>query len=169
MLCRLVNSFKVSSLVNRSFHLANLNQIKSIEKIEDKKTNTLIIEGNYIQENDKNHLKFDTHGHDTVCSFCKLEKMGIYVQHQDVLVLKQFLKEDGTLLPRKVTQLCYKQYKKLRVIVKHAKIAGLLMNLQPSLLSSQKPNTNPELRMDDLKWNRHYKDYEVLKQKMKYL
>lgn len=168
MLHRLVTYFKPSTL-NRQFHLATLKQIKSIEKIDDKKSNTLIIEGKYIQEDDKNLLRYDSNNNNNVCSFCKLEKLGIYVQHQDVLVLRQFLKDDGTLLPRKVTNLCNKQYKKLRAIVKHAKNSGLLMNLQQSLLNGQKPKTNPELRMEDLKWNRYYDDYEVLKRTQKYL
>jgi ribosomal protein S18 len=167
MLRRLVTSIKPSA-PNRSFHLATLNQIKSIEKIEDKKSNALIIEGKYLQENDKNLFKYDDSAETIECPLSKLEKMGIYVQHYDVLILRQFLKEDGTLLPRKVTNLCFKQYKKLRVLVKHAKNAGLLMNLQPNLLNGQKPSMNPELRMEDLKWNRHYDDYEVLKRTQKY-
>jgi small subunit ribosomal protein S18 len=155
----------------RSFYLQAASLAKTIEKSEDKKNNVTIIEGKYLDdasESDKSSFKYEHDSH-SACALCKLEKMDIYVQHTDVLILRQFLKDDGTLLPIKVTQLCKKQYDKLRVIARQAHRAGLLMNLQPPYLNGEKRTMDPHKRPEDLKWNRYYDDYEILKKTNKFL
>lgn len=155
----------------RSYHISTINNIKSISIVEDESKKSITIEGKYLTESElenKNLLKFPD-DHETRCSFCKLEKHGIYVQYTDVLVLRQFLREDGTVLPKKITGLCKRQQTKLYVLVKHANNAGLILNLQQPLLNGQKPNIDPEKRREHLKWNNSYDTYEELRRKYKYL
>jgi len=172
MLRTVLSSLKSQQIVfARPFYLQAASLAKTIEKNVDKKNNAIVIEGKYLDdtnESDKNSFKYEQDSH-SACALCKLEKMNIYVQHTDVLILRQFLKDDGTLLPLKATQLCKNQYKKLRVIARQAHRAGLLMNLQPPYLNGEKRTMDPHKRPEDLKWNRYYDDYEILKRANKYL
>ena len=170
----------------RSFHVCLVNGLKKIEKKLDKDKNTITIEGKYLDETSPATsafsnvvMKFDeatsenvdhAHRHSTrPCSLCELEKRGIYVQYKDVLILRQFLTDDGTVLPTKVTGLCYRQQKKVLVMTKHAKIAGLILNLQPKLLDGSEPDTDQRRRFEHLKWNTYFEDYEMMIRKNKYL
>lgn len=46
---------------------------------------------------------------------------------QDVLILSQFLRADGCLLPRRVTGVCWGQQQRLKMLVNKAQRAGLYM------------------------------------------
>lgn len=94
-------------------------------------------------------------------------------------------------MPRKITGLCKKQHRKLLVLAKHvnliesnifsfiffnflfcltkARLAGLTLNLQPSLLDGSKPLSDPRKRPEYLKWNHYFDDYETMKKQFKYL
>ena len=150
-----------------------VNNLKKIEKTEDKANKIITIEGKELNEDNKNVLKFTDHldGKHTMkpCAFCELEKKGVYIQYTDVLVLRQFLTNDGHVLARKITGLCKKQHRKLLVIVKHAKIAGLILNLQPKLIDGSESSTDPRLRFQHLKWNTYFENYETLARRSKYL
>ncbi|XP_056424658.1 39S ribosomal protein S18a, mitochondrial [Hyla sarda] len=58
---------------------------------------------------------------------------------QDVLVLSQFIRSDGGMLPRKVTGLCTEEHKKVEACVKMAHRAGLFPDHRPKLQEGQKP------------------------------
>ena len=161
-----------NQLQRRAFHLTAQKKIKEIVINENKDKNEIIIEGKYLDEVELTKteiLRFPEDDHKTKCAFCKLEKQGVYVQYTDTLVLRQFLREDGTILPKKVTGLCKKQQSKLHTIVKHAKAAGLLMNLQPPLLNGSLPSLDQEKRNEHLKWNNAYENYEKLRRTKKYI
>lgn len=157
-------------------HMAPVMRLKAIEITEDKQKKQLTIEGKYLNpeetmgskvldlETNKSQEKFLR-----PCSFCELEKKNIYVQHTDVLVLRQFLTEDGQVLNKKITGLCKKQQRKLLVLVKQAKTCGLLMNLQPRLLDGSMPSTDTKSRPGYLKWNAYYDNYEEYIRKNKYI
>ncbi|XP_025936985.1 39S ribosomal protein S18a, mitochondrial isoform X4 [Apteryx rowi] len=51
----------------------------------------------------------------------------------DVLLLSQFIRSDGGMLPRKITGLCLEEHKKIAVCVQMAHRAGLLPNHRPLL------------------------------------
>uniref|UniRef100_M3XKW2 Mitochondrial ribosomal protein S18A n=1 Tax=Latimeria chalumnae TaxID=7897 RepID=M3XKW2_LATCH len=51
----------------------------------------------------------------------------------DVLLLSQFIRSDGGLLPRRLTGLCYEEHKKIEVCVQMAQRAGLLPDHKPQL------------------------------------
>ena len=173
----------------RPFHFCLVDRIKKIEKTINKEKNLVTIEGKYLEESDfgkeqilpfNNNLKLQLTSenksssaeHEDIsrpCSFCELEKKDIYVQYTDVLILRQFLTDDGNVLPRKVTGLCFRQHKKLLAITKHAKIAGLILNLQPKLIDGTEADANPRNRFQFLKWNTYFDDYEKLKRTKKYI
>ncbi len=97
------------------------------------------------------------------------EKRDIYVQHTDVLILRQFLKDDGEPLSRKVTGLCKRQQRKLVVIAKHARQAGLTLSLTKTLLDGSKPSPDPRKRYQHQKWNTYFDDFEYMKRNFKYI
>ena len=93
-------------------------------------------------------------------------------------------------MPRKVTGLCLKQQRKLKVIAKHvcfisfrnkykfkiyflfklkANLAGLTLNLQTNLIDGTKPSSDPRKRSEYLKWNHYFDDYEIMRKQFKYL
>ena len=156
----------------RQVHLTSANKIKEIVVSEDNNKKLITIEGKYLDEVELTKasvLKFPDEDKKTPCAFCKLEKQGVYVQYTDVLVIRQFLREDGTVLPTKITGLCKKQQRKLHVLVKHANTAGLIMNLQPPLINGKKPVIDQQKRFEHLKWNNAFDSYEKLRQTKKYL
>lgn len=161
----------------RSISVSTVLNLKRIEKTEDKAKKNIVIEGKYINPEEKFKAKVlnlnDTDNQDSgevrPCAFCELEKKDIFVQYTDVLVLRQFLTEEGQVLPRKVTGLCKKQQRKLLVLTKLAKQAGLILNLQPSFLDGTKPSADPSQRINHMKWNAYYDDYETMLRTKKYL
>lgn len=177
------NSLKVplSPFLNqtRQIGMSRVLNLKKIEKTEDKNSNTITIEGKYLDSkeifgsqvlklvSDENHE--ETGQVLRPCVFCELEKRDIKVQYTDVLVLRQFLTESGQILPRKVTGLCKKQHRKIVVLTKQAKHAGLILNLQPTLLDGTKPSTDYTKRFKYLKFNTYFDDYETMKRNKKFL
>ncbi len=90
----LVKQFGQRLLISRAaIHLSSFNQLKKIEKTQDPKTNTTIIEGKYIETDKSKVINFNSNTSEPLrpCAFCELEKRNIYVQHTDVLILRQFL------------------------------------------------------------------------------
>lgn len=58
---------------------------------------------------------------DTFCPKCTL---GLEIKHTDVLILSQYLRSDGCLLPRRITGLCKVQQKHIGKLVTMAQKAG---------------------------------------------
>lgn len=48
------------------------------------------------------------------------------VKHTDVLILSQFVRSDGCMLPRRITGLCARQQKKIGKMVSMAQKAGMI-------------------------------------------
>lgn len=55
---------------------------------------------------------------------CPLCALGLDVKHTDVLILSQFMRSDGCMLPKRITGLCSKQQKKMSSLVTMAQKAG---------------------------------------------
>lgn len=55
------------------------------------------------------------------CYMCALD---LDVKHTDVLILSQFVRSDGCMLPRRITGLCRRQQKKIGKMVSMAQKAG---------------------------------------------
>jgi ribosomal protein S18 len=151
-------NFEVTYKQIRLFQLNSVNNLKKIEHIKDKVKNEIIIEGKYFLPTEPSKQLQYKHESQSACAFCKLEKMNIFVQHTDVLVLRQFLRDDGTILPASRTGLCRKQQIKLLTIVKQAKLSGLLVNKESLITINNIAATTKSVheREKDLKWNRYY-------------
>ncbi|XP_057180316.1 39S ribosomal protein S18a, mitochondrial [Triplophysa rosa] len=74
----------------------------------------------------------------------------------DVLLLSQFIRSDGGMLPRRVTGLCAQEHNKIAICVQMAHRAGLLPDHRPRLPEGHvpKPKPNPPL-------NRYLTRYSV--------
>lgn len=55
---------------------------------------------------------------------CYMCALGLDVKHTDVLILSQFVRSDGCMLPRRITGLCRRQQKKMGKLVTMAQKAG---------------------------------------------
>lgn len=59
---------------------------------------------------------------DKCCPVCA---SGLDVKHTDVLILSQFVRSDGCMLPKRVTGLCKSQQKRIGNLVTMAQKAGM--------------------------------------------
>ncbi|XP_015477052.1 39S ribosomal protein S18a, mitochondrial isoform X2 [Parus major] len=78
------------------------------------------------------------------CPICRWNLKHKY-DYVDVLLLSQFIRSDGGMLPRRVTGLCLEEHKKVAVCVQMAHRAGLLPNHRPPLPEghiAKKPKLN---------------------------
>ncbi|XP_071962349.1 large ribosomal subunit protein mL66-like [Antedon mediterranea] len=62
---------------------------------------------------------------------CPICRLNLRVTYKDVLILKQFVKEDGSMLPKRVTGVCNKQHNILVECIKRANKSGLLPDHKP--------------------------------------
>ncbi|XP_017350409.1 39S ribosomal protein S18a, mitochondrial isoform X1 [Ictalurus punctatus] len=76
--------------------------------------------------------------------------------YTDVLLLSQFIRSDGGMLPRRITGLCAQEHRKIAICVQMAHRAGLLPDHRPHLPEGHvpKPKPNPPL-------NRYLTRYSV--------
>lgn len=63
--------------------------------------------------------------------FCPECTLGLDIKHTDVLILSQYVRPDGCMLPRRVTGLCKRQQTRIGTMVTMAQRAGLMSNLTP--------------------------------------
>lgn len=83
--------------------------------------------------------------------FCPECTLGLEIKHTDVLILSQYLRTDGCMLPRRITGLCKRQQKKMSMLVAMAQKAGLMPNIGPA--SSKR---DPKVRYGWKKFNKYY-------------
>ncbi|XP_060650055.1 large ribosomal subunit protein mL66 [Drosophila nasuta] len=84
-------------------------------------------------------------------TFCPECTLGLEIKHTDVLILSQYVRSDGCMLPRRITRLCHRQQKKMGTLVTMAQKAGLMPNLAPSW--SKK---DPTKRFGWRKYNKYF-------------
>ncbi|XP_017891311.1 28S ribosomal protein S18a, mitochondrial [Ceratina calcarata] len=109
---------------NRNISLSATSRIKEI--IEKKEGKTLTIEAVIKpDENEKLFLK-PKNGACPICS------SGLDIKHTDVLILNQFVRSDGCILPRRITGLCKVQQKRISSLILMAQAAGLMLKRAPS-------------------------------------
>ncbi|XP_006148581.1 39S ribosomal protein S18a, mitochondrial isoform X3 [Tupaia chinensis] len=78
------------------------------------------------------------------CPICRWNLKHKY-NYEDVLLLSQFIRPHGGMLPRKVTGLCQEEHRKIEECVKMAHRAGLFPNHRPRLPEGFVPKTKPRL------------------------
>merc|ERR1712212_1160450 len=82
---------------------------------------------------------------------CPLTALNLDLKHTDVLILSQFLRNDGCMLPRRVTGLSTYWQRRVTLLVAMAQKAGLMPNLIPN--NSKK---DPRKRFGSKKYNRYF-------------
>ncbi|CAH2229249.1 28S ribosomal protein S18a, mitochondrial [Pararge aegeria] len=87
------------------------------------------------------------------CYMCALD---LDVKHTDVLILSQFVRSDGCMLPRRITGLCRRQQKKIGKMVSMAQKAGLMINLTPSYCKK-----DPKQRYAYKKFNTYFDEKTI--------
>ncbi|KAM3861660.1 large ribosomal subunit protein mL66 [Diretmus argenteus] len=74
--------------------------------------------------------------------------------YNDVLLLSQFIRSDGGMLPRRVTGLCLEEHRKIAICVQMAHRAGLLPDHRPKLPEGHVPKKpKPQLNRYLTRWS----------------
>ncbi|XP_071453836.1 large ribosomal subunit protein mL66 [Hetaerina americana] len=116
----------VAVFQHRGIFTSQAVQLKEI--VEKKEGKTLIIEGSIVPSIREPYL-LKVNENTGACPVCR---SGLDIKHTDVLILSQFLRHDGCMLPRRITGLCKKQQKRISVMVAMAQKAGLMPNIAPA-------------------------------------
>ena len=114
-------------------------QLKEIQENTD--GNTLVIKGVNVPSGREQFLLQNTNDTCPICS------SGLDIKHTDVLILSQFIRSDGCMLPRRITGLCRRQQKRMSTLVTMAQKSGLMPNLTPSY---SKKDPKKTLRMEEI-------------------
>ncbi|XP_038617291.1 39S ribosomal protein S18a, mitochondrial isoform X1 [Tachyglossus aculeatus] len=86
------------------------------------------------------------------CPICRWNLKHKY-NYEDVLLLSQFIRPHGGMLPRKMTGLCQEEHRKIEECVKMAHRAGLLPNHRPKLPEGFVPKSKPQLNRYLTRWS----------------
>ncbi|XP_046828900.1 39S ribosomal protein S18a, mitochondrial [Vespa crabro] len=143
----------IATNYNRAISLSATARIKEI--IEKKDGNNIIIESVIHPSKDEHLLMKFKEGACPICS------IGLDVKYTDVLILSQFVRSDGCMLPRRITGLCNTQQKRITTMVAMAQKAGLMSNLTPA-----RSKKDPTKRYHWKKFNTYYDEKTI---KYKYL
>ncbi|XP_063774954.1 large ribosomal subunit protein mL66 [Pseudophryne corroboree] len=98
------------------------------ELVEVKEGKVTTIEGRIIEEK----VGLTPPNPSGQCPICRWNLKHKY-DYLDVLVLSQFIRSDGGMLPRRVTGLCLEEQRKVEACVRMAHRAGLFPNHRPKL------------------------------------
>ncbi|KAI8129763.1 hypothetical protein FF38_14217 [Lucilia cuprina] len=88
--------------------------------------------------------------------FCPECTLGLELKHTDVLILSQYVRSDGCMLPKRITGLCHRQQKKIGTLVTMAQKAGLMPNLAP-----EKSKKDPKKRYGWKKFNKYFDEKTI--------
>uniref|UniRef100_A0A1B0ACB9 Large ribosomal subunit protein mL66 n=1 Tax=Glossina pallidipes TaxID=7398 RepID=A0A1B0ACB9_GLOPL len=145
ILLRLTTSIVKNSIGIRSINTTTTNLVKEIQQKQEK--TSLIFEG-IRKPSPRANLTLKE-----VCEpkFCPECTLGLDLKHTDVLILSQYVRSDGCMLPKRITGLCYRQQKKIGTLVTMAQKAGLMPNLAPA--GSKK---DPKRRFGWKKFNKYF-------------
>jgi len=87
---------------------------------------------------------------------CPLCQLNLDIKHTDVLILSQFLRSDGCMMPRRVTGVCRLQQRRLQQMVAMSQKAGLMPNLAPAW-----SKRDPKKRYGYKKFNQYYDETTI--------
>uniref|UniRef100_A0A5F5PV40 Large ribosomal subunit protein mL66 n=1 Tax=Equus caballus TaxID=9796 RepID=A0A5F5PV40_HORSE len=111
------------------------------EVVEIQEGKTTIIEGRITETPQESPLPPNPSGQCPICRWNLKHKYG----YEDVLLLSQFIRPHGGMLPRRITGLCQEEHRKIEECVKMAHRAGLLPNHRPRLPEGFIPKSKPQL------------------------
>ncbi|XP_075235686.1 mitochondrial ribosomal protein S18A [Lycorma delicatula] len=142
----------LSSFCNqsRSLSITPVSRVKEI--VVNKEGKNTIIEGVILPSPREGYMLKTLHLHEHEKEACPICRLNLDVKHTDVLILSQFIRSDGCMLPRRVTGLCRLQQKRVSKMVTMALKAGLMPNRAPA--NSKRDPSN----RDKFKKNHRYYD-----------
>ncbi|CAH2095955.1 unnamed protein product [Euphydryas editha] len=158
----LKNSYSLikNAIVSTSLRtLSTTNQLRLKEIREHKEGSTVVLEGVFVPSPRTEllvraeNVKESPHICPNTCYMCALD---LDVKHTDVLILSQFVRSDGCMLPRRITNLCPRQQKKIGKLVTMAQKAGLMINLTPSYCKK-----DPKKRYGFKKFNTYFDEKTI--------
>ncbi|XP_062953207.1 large ribosomal subunit protein mL66 isoform X2 [Cynocephalus volans] len=88
------------------------------------------------------------------CPICRWNLKHRY-NYEDILLLSQFIRPHGGMLPRRITGLCQEEHRKIEECVKMAHRAGLFPNHRPQLPEGFVPKSKPQLNRYLTRWSTH--------------
>ncbi|KAF4528139.1 hypothetical protein B566_EDAN011155 [Ephemera danica] len=148
----------INSLALKSLSTTASLRLKEI-RVEEREGKNLVIEGVYIEHP---RAQYMLKNHETQTDKCSICATGLEIKHTDVLILSQFLRPDGCMLPRRITGLCRRQQKSIGTMVSMAQKAGLMPNLAPAW--SKK---DPQKRSNWKKFNTYFDESTIFRPKPK--
>ncbi|XP_037084826.1 28S ribosomal protein S18a, mitochondrial-like [Pollicipes pollicipes] len=134
----------------RSLCTSPLVHVKKIVCAEE--DGNLTIEGR-IEPSPREGRVVSAHAGMCTCSLCQLN---LNIKHTDVLILSQFLRSDGCMMPRRVTGVCRLQQRRVQQLVAMAQKAGLMPNLAPAW-----SKRDPKLRYGYRKFNKYFDESTI--------
>uniref|UniRef100_A0A9L0R1G0 Large ribosomal subunit protein mL66 n=1 Tax=Equus caballus TaxID=9796 RepID=A0A9L0R1G0_HORSE len=117
--------------------------------VEIQEGKTTIIEGRITETPQESPLPPNPSGQCPICRWNLKHKYG----YEDVLLLSQFIRPHGGMLPRRITGLCQEEHRKIEECVKMAHRAGLLPNHRPRLPEGFIPKSKPQLNRYLTRWS----------------
>ncbi|KAK5649050.1 hypothetical protein RI129_003942 [Pyrocoelia pectoralis] len=139
---------KATFPVKRTLSLFPKLQLKEIHEVKEE--NTLIIKGVNVPSGREPFLLSNK---GELCPVCN---SGLDIKHTDVLILSQFVRSDGCMLPRRITGLCRRQQKRMSSLVTMAHKAGLMPNLKPP-----SSHNDPKKRSGWKKYNKYFDESTI--------
>ncbi|XP_058818305.1 large ribosomal subunit protein mL66-like [Topomyia yanbarensis] len=139
----------------RLFSITSVKQLKEIKEVTQ--NDSLVVSADYVPSPRAGQLiaqaaEAARNGQ----RFCPQCTLGLDIKHTDVLILSQYLRSDGCLLPRRVTGLCKRQQRRISYLVIMAQKAGLMPNINPSW--SKK---DPKQRYQWKKYNKYFDESTI--------
>lgn len=136
-----------TSSLHRPLHTSHITYLKQIV-VEESEGGDTVVQGHYLPSPNA-QLLVKAAGEDSkACPLCALD---LDVKHTDVLILSQFMRSNGSILPRRVTGLCGKQQRRITWLIIMAQKAGLMPNLAPA-----NSKRDPQRRYGSKKFNRYF-------------
>jgi len=130
-----VTATSVTGTRTQPFSRTSVNQLKEI--VHKEKEGVLTIEGVYIKSPREDYLiktppvENSKETHKKACPLCRIGPLAYQIKHTDVLILSQFVRPDGQMLPKRISGLCALQQRRMTWLVAMARGAGLMKNCAP--------------------------------------
>ncbi|CDW60077.1 Ribosomal S18 domain containing protein [Trichuris trichiura] len=107
------------------------------------------VHGELVQS-DRAERLIPSNGPSKACPLCRL---GLELSFMDVLILRQFMRNDGTVLPQRITGLCNRQQMIVERLVMQAHWSGLFPTLKPNDFDYKEASEGYK------KYNRYWKSH----------
>ncbi|GBP90295.1 28S ribosomal protein S18a, mitochondrial [Eumeta japonica] len=149
-------SFSKNLLFTNSVRTLSTTRPLNLKEIREQKDgNNLVIEGVQVSS-PRTELLVRNQNVSSEKELCYMCALNLDVKHTDVLILSQFVRSDGCMLPRRITGLCKRQQKKIGTMVTMAQKAGLMINLTPNNCKK-----DPKLRFGYKKYNTYFDEATI--------